>query len=252
MSFENYPFTSMDLLIAWDFLDTSMFVEGHPGITLRPSAAGPRVFELGLGDDSPQWNLQNVQLEIFKGPPLVDRINRFATSQSAAADPAPFAPTGSGINDSWVREQKYDRQMVFFIMRVGRFWQWNLVYVAWTRPSPARPPAHSERARPFARYGVLPVLLCAILGLLVFFQDPGDLGGRIGVIVTVFLAMTAIQFVLNDSTPQSTYIQPLQQVRPTRPRAHAPEKPHATAGQHYEAGLVSGFRHGKGNQDQPA
>ena len=138
-------------------------------------------------------------------------------------------PIGSGINDSWVREQKYDRQMVFFIMRVGRFWQWNLVYVAWTRPSPARPPAHSERARPFARYGVLPVLLCAILGLLVFFQDPGDLGGRIGVIVTVFLAMTAIQFVLNDSTPQSTYIQPLQQVRPTRPRAHAPTRPRAHA-----------------------
>ena len=54
-------------------------------------------------------------------------------------------------------------------------------------------------------------MLCAILGLLVFFQDPGDLGGRISVIVTVFLAMTAIQFVLNDSTPQSTYIQPLQQ-----------------------------------------
>jgi len=127
MSFESYPFTSMDLLIAWDFLDTSMFVEGHPGVTLRPSAAGPRVFDLGLGDDSPQWNLQNVQLEINKGPPLVDRIKKFATSQSAAADPAPFAPTGSGVNDSWVREQKYDRQTVFFIMRVGRFWQWNLV-----------------------------------------------------------------------------------------------------------------------------
>lgn len=188
MSFENYPFTSMDLMVALDFIDTSMLVEGHPGVTLRPSAAGPRVFELGLGDDSPQWNVQGVQLEIFKGPPLVDRIRKYATVLSAEDDPAPFAPLNSTASfDSWVREQKYDRQSVFFIMRVDRFWQWNLVY------------------------GVLPVLLCAILGLLVFFQDPGDLGARISVVVTVFLAMTAIQFVLNDSTPQSTYIQPLQQ-----------------------------------------
>ncbi len=188
MSFENYPFTSMDLMVALDFMDTSMFVEGHPGVTLRPSAAGPRVFELGLGDDSPQWNVQGVQLEVYTGPPLVDRIRNYATVLSNEDDPAPFAPLNStAAFNSWVREQKYDRQSVFFIMRVDRFWQWNLVY------------------------GVLPVLLCAILGLLVFFQDPGDLGARISVIVTVFLAMTAIQFVLNDSTPQSTYIQPLQQ-----------------------------------------
>ena len=188
MSFENYPFTSMDLMIALNFIDTSEFVEGHPGVSLRPSAAGPRVFELGLGDDSPQWNVQSVQLEVYRGPPLVDRIRNYATVLSAEDDPAPFAPPNStaGFN-SWVREQKYGRQSVFFVMRVDRFWQWNLVY------------------------GVLPVLLCAILGLLVFFQDPGDLGARISVIVTVFLAMTAIQFVLNDSTPQSTYIQPLQQ-----------------------------------------
>lgn len=179
----------MDLLIMFNFIDTSTFVEGHPGVTLRASASGPRVFQMGLGDDSPQWNVDDVQLKVFRGPPLVDRIRSFATVESASDDPAPFAPVELDENgfNTWVTKQNFARQSAFFIMRVERFWQWNLVY------------------------GVLPVLLCAILGLLVFFQDPGDLGGRISVIVTVFLAMTAIQFVLNDSTPQSTYIQPLQQ-----------------------------------------
>jgi len=187
MSFKNYPFTTIDLIITFDFVDTSMFVEGHPGVEVIPSASGPRVFDLGLGDDSPQWNINNVSIEKYTGPPLVDRIQRYATSKSDDGDRAPFNPREGSNSSSWARDAKYSREALFFIIRVSRFWQWNLVY------------------------GVLPVLLCAILGLLVFFQDPGDLGGRISVIVTVFLAMTAIQFVLNDSTPQSTYIQPLQQ-----------------------------------------
>lgn len=112
-------------------------------------------------------------------------LQKYATQQSAPSDPSPFNPASGEI---WMAQQdKYKIQTVIFSIRVTRFWQWNLVY------------------------GVLPVLLCAILGLLVFFQDPGDLGGRISVIVTVFLALTAIQFVLNDSTPQSSYVQPLQQ-----------------------------------------
>lgn len=186
MSFENYPFTTIDLIITFDFIDTSMFVEGHPGVKVIPSAAGPRVFDLGLGDDSPQWNINNVSIETYNGPPLLYRMRRYSTSKSVEGDVAPFNPRDENTTN-WATEPKFNRQSLFFIIRVSRFWQWNLVY------------------------GVLPVLLCAILGLLVFFQDPGDLGGRISVIVTVFLAMTAIQFVLNESTPQSTYIQPLQQ-----------------------------------------
>lgn len=185
MSFQHFPFESMDLIIAFDFLDTSADVQGHPGVTMVPSAAGPKVFSFGKGDDSPQWNVNNVSLYIFSGPTLLERIQKFATQQSASSDPMPLNPSSGEV---WMAKQdKYRVQTVIFSVRVTRFWQWNLVY------------------------GVLPVLLCAILGLLVFFQDPGDLGGRISVIVTVFLALTAIQFVLNESTPQSSYVQPLQQ-----------------------------------------
>ena len=73
-------------------------------------------------------------------------------------------------------------QAVMFKIKVTRFWQWNLVS------------------------GVLPILVCAILGQLVFFQDPADLGSRLSVIVTLFLALTAVQFVLSDVTPQSSYV----------------------------------------------
>ena len=186
MSFKYFPFTTIDLIISLDFLDTSILVEGHPGVKVLPSAAGPRVFELGLGDDSPQWNVNNASIEVFEGPPLLERLNKYSTQESAPNDPTPFNPS-EDASTNWARNSKYRREKIFFTLEVSRFWQWNLVY------------------------GVLPVLLCAILGLLIFFQDPGDLGGRFSVIVTVFLALAAIQFVLNDSTPQSTYIQPLQQ-----------------------------------------
>lgn len=109
----------------------------------------------------------------------------YSTQKSAPGDPSPLAPTSN--ESSWM-SGKANQQKLVMVITVTRFWQWNLVT------------------------GVLPVVICLVLGLLVFFMDASDLAGRLSVVVTLFLALTAIQFVLAGETPQSSYVQPLQQV----------------------------------------
>jgi hypothetical protein len=50
------------------------------------------------------------------------------------------------------------------------------------------------------------VCLCALLGFLVFFLDKEDLGDRLGIVVTLFLALTAVQFVLSETQPSASYV----------------------------------------------
>lgn len=53
---------------------------------------------------------------------------------------------------------------------------------------------------------VLPITICAFLGLCVFFVGIRDLYSRLEMIVVLFLALTAIQFVLSDDQPNSSYV----------------------------------------------
>ena len=103
----------------------------------------------------------------------------FSSQRSAEGDPTPLAPLDN--QTSWLVNAEPIQSLVI-IIKVSRFWQWNLIS------------------------GVLPILVCSVLGLLVFFQDPSDLGARLSVVVTLFLALTAVQFVLAESMPRSSYV----------------------------------------------
>ena len=59
---------------------------------------------------------------------------------------------------------------------------------------------------------MLPVTLVAFLGLMIFALDHRDMGLRLEIIVTLFLSLTAVQFVLADRTPTSSYVVPTQQL----------------------------------------
>lgn len=50
------------------------------------------------------------------------------------------------------------------------------------------------------------MLLCAILSFIVFLLDKKDLPTRLEVVITLFLSLTAVQFVLVDKTPASSYV----------------------------------------------
>lgn len=58
-----------------EFLDTSYLVPGHPGINVVPSASSTRVYKLGNGDDSPDWNIDNISLVKTNGASLLKRIS---------------------------------------------------------------------------------------------------------------------------------------------------------------------------------
>ncbi len=63
---------------------------------------------------------------------------------------------------------------------------------------------------------VLPIVLCAYLGFIIFVLDKAELASRLQVIVTLFLSLTAVQFVVATRQPYSSYIIPSQQlVKPT-------------------------------------
>eukprot|EP00890_Picochlorum_soloecismus_P005017 jgi/Picsp_1/5516/NSC_02875-R1_ligand-gated ion channel len=173
MTFENFPFESMDLIIAIEFLDTSYLVPGHPGVNVIPSASSSKVYKIGNGDDSPDWNIDSISLVKTNGASLLDRISYFSSQKSAEGDLSPLAPNKN--QTSWFVNAE-PMQMVAIVIKVSRFWQWNLIS------------------------GVLPIL------------DPSDLGARLSVVVTLFLALTAVQFVLSESMPRSSYVLPLQQI----------------------------------------
>ena len=84
-----------------------------------------------------------------------------------------------------------------------------------TRPALTR----SRSCAPVERFwrfhlinSVLPVTLVAFLGLMIFALDHRDMGLRLEIIVTLFLSLTAVQFVLADRTPTSSYVVPTQQL----------------------------------------
>ena len=65
-------------------------------------------------------------------------------------------------------------------------------------PTKRTPPllAQVKRIRSFyVVNSILPICLNVWLALLVFAIDPNDISGRLGIVVTLFLSMTAIQFV---------------------------------------------------------
>ena len=59
---------------------------------------------------------------------------------------------------------------------------------------------------------ILPIALNAWLALLVFAVSPKHLDTRLGVVVTLFLALTALMFVVSGDLPQSSAIVPTQQL----------------------------------------
>ena len=56
----------------------------------------------------------------------------------------------------------------------------------------------------------LQVVLLGLLSFVVFVLERGDLASRLGIVVTLFLAMAAVQFVIGEGQPASSYVLPTQ------------------------------------------
>lgn len=64
----------------------------------------------------------------------------------------------------------------------------------------------------FVITAILPIVINTLLSLLVFSVSPRHLDTRLGIVVTLFLSLTALQFVINAALPSSATVVPTQQL----------------------------------------
>lgn len=55
-----------DLLVTVQFRDNPG--PGHPGVTLHSSSGGPKLYTVGKGDTSADWNLKSLNLQALQVP----------------------------------------------------------------------------------------------------------------------------------------------------------------------------------------
>ncbi|PRW60468.1 ligand-gated ion channel [Chlorella sorokiniana] len=202
MSFQHYPFDSFDLLIELRFFDPTILIDTtalygvkHPGVTVVPSSGGKKLFTYGLGDDASSWEVKSFLLQSYSVD-MGDWFDSFSDLKSDAADPMPLAPASTNSSGGYTNAygqpanvySGVNDQLLAVLIEVERFW------------------------RPALINSVLPVVLVFCLAVFVFFTEPTELATRLEMIVALFLALTAVQFVLSDSLPTSSYVVPTQQL----------------------------------------
>ncbi|KAI3429737.1 hypothetical protein D9Q98_010052 [Chlorella vulgaris] len=202
MSFANFPFDSFDLGLALRFFDPTVLIDTtillgqpHPGVVVMPSSGGKRIYTVGLGDDASSWAVVDVSISSL----IVDMgqwFRDYSDVKSDPDDPMPLAPVNSNQTGGVVGEDGepvnvytgIPDQLLAVNLRVERFWRSSLINA------------------------VLPVVLVFTLGMIVFFTDERSLETRLEIVVTLFLALTAVQFVVVGRIPTSSYVVPTQQL----------------------------------------
>ncbi|KAL4419295.1 hypothetical protein ABPG77_001627 [Micractinium sp. CCAP 211/92] len=192
MDFSHFPFDSFDLLAEIRFYDialtydtTGIWGARHPGVELVPSSGGRKLFTYGRGDDSNRWAVVDFQVVRYKTD-LETWFDQFSDMRSAPDDPLPMAP-GPGNPNRGIFRGVQD-QRIGILITIERFWKPSLVNT------------------------VLPVVLVFMLGMFLFFTDESHLDTRLEGVIALFLALTAVQFVVSGTIPTSSYLVPTQQL----------------------------------------
>ncbi|GAB4820950.1 hypothetical protein N2152v2_007996 [Parachlorella kessleri] len=188
MDLSHYPFDSFDLLLALEFLDTS---EGtHPGLTVHTSSGGTHL--LGLGDAVSDWHIDSITLTSANNINSGSLFKLQSAVPSSPLDPLPLSTRQAAVlRGTLPGTSSLSRvnvvRMVFVKIKVSRFSSYHVLNT------------------------ILPVALLGMISFVVFFLHRRDLAARLGVIVTLFLALAAVQFVISSDQPSSSYVLPTQQ-----------------------------------------
>lgn len=192
MDLSNFPFDSWDLLVQMEFLDSSP--PDHPGVTVHSSSAGLSLYTVGKGDPVSQWSIDSITLSA-EATLLPEPQRFFQALSDVPSDPSD--PLGLTTTDSALLRgcrpgpttlaASRPVTVVSVKLRITRFWSYHMLNT------------------------VLPVLLLGLLSFVVFFLERSDLASRLGIVVTLFLAMAAVQFVIAENQPASSYVLPTQQ-----------------------------------------
>ncbi|PSC74223.1 senescence-specific cysteine protease SAG39-like isoform A [Micractinium conductrix] len=201
MDFSHYPFDEFDLSLELKFFDPSNIIDTtdllgapHPGVNVFPSSGGKRLYTYGKGDDASSWAVVDFEVANY----TVDKgvwFDAWSDLKSHPDDPMPLAP----VTAQWVAGVAADGrplnvftgindQHLVVLITVQRFWKPSLIN------------------------NVLPVILVFFLALLIFACEESELATRLEIVVTLFLALTAVQFVVAGALPTSSYVVPTQQL----------------------------------------
>ncbi|KAG7670060.1 hypothetical protein NADE_006303 [Nannochloris sp. 'desiccata'] len=180
LDFRAFPFDSQNLIIQIGYADRTPeipvdFKQGSTALTLYLPKAG---------DDISGWTVQKIEMSFYN---VTDEqiYNKFIDF-SNPNDPLPIHPTDPNAPDIF-RPPLWDQGFVIFI-------QIDRIYIYYILTA------------------IVPIALNVWLALLVFSVSPKHLDTRLGIIVTLFLSLTALMLVLGGGLPKSSVIVPTQQV----------------------------------------
>ncbi|KAL4421658.1 hypothetical protein ABPG77_001199 [Micractinium sp. CCAP 211/92] len=153
-------------------------------VRIVPSATGTQLYNPATGDELSGWTVRAVYIRRLNLHQQ-DLVRSGGSTTSAAGDPWPLNPAND--NQSAFTSYLWGTGAEIFI-EVDRISTYYIITA------------------------ILPIVINTLLSLLVFSVSPRHLDTRLGIVVTLFLSLTALQFVLSTALPSSSTVVPTQQL----------------------------------------
>ncbi|QDZ23285.1 ligand-gated ion-channel protein [Chloropicon primus] len=175
MDFRRFPFDHQELDMQFSFTP-----EVNPAIKrFIPSATSTRFLIRGEGDALSGFEVAGIKI-VAKKESLQDELDFFIGGYGTKSNPNdPVKITGGPARSGYLGQA--ERVSFDIFIGVDRFSKYYVLNM------------------------IVPVLLLVSLSFITYIIPPSSLDSRIGLNVTLFLALTALQFVVNDQLPKSSY-----------------------------------------------
>jgi hypothetical protein len=172
MQFSRFPFDAQELVMQFSFTPTNVISN------YIPSASSTRFLIRGEGDIVSGWDVTDLVVEA-KNFTLQSELEFFIGNYGkypVASDPNPVIPPIGESIPSEARIVAFDIRI-----KIQRLWSYYVLNM------------------------IVPILLLVSLSLITYIIPAESLDARVALNVTLFLSLTALQFIINDQLPRSSY-----------------------------------------------
>jgi len=177
MDFRLFPFDSQKLQMQFHYQSVDVVKR------FIPSTFSSRFLIRGEGDIVSGWAVANIEV-ITRNFTLGEELDFFISKYGGYAspdDPFPLKEK-NGANGSELY-QYYDFDLVTFdiVITINRLWRYYVLNM------------------------IVPIILLVCLSLITYVIPGENIDARIALNLTLFLSLTALQFIINDQLPKSSY-----------------------------------------------